>query len=376
MAPIGMLTYVLVSSIVAEPAFLGMLLFVSGIIFPFFIGYIQIFEAFLFYSLKTKIICSVFYFLGLLVMCKLVSMGRYLPTKLLEKSDLMKGKTVAITGCTRGIGLETVKQLVRWGVSELVLCYRNKEMIEDIKQKLVNIGMPLNKIHTVECDLTSFPSIEQCSKEILLKIEKVDILINNAGIMACPFKLIDGIELQFMSNHLGHFYLTKKLLPLLLKSKTRVINVSSISHLFVPYGFEISELDNINEVNYSRARFYSISKLCNIYFTRELQKRYGSMGITSVALHQGCVDTDLGRYISEESILFNLSYPLMKLFSKTPFSGAQTTLYCCAISNEVLIPGGYYSQCSLDMSSPISLDMNISEKIWDYSESLCEKFNK
>ncbi|KAF7459323.1 putative oxidoreductase, short-chain dehydrogenase family [Cryptosporidium felis] len=371
----GLLVYVLLISILYEPAFLSIFIFVVGLASPLIIYYVGFFGrlAFSFAFLAT---IGVIYFSVLLLICRLVAVGRCLPKKELRNGNLLTGKTVVITGATGGIGLETTKQLVKWGISELVLCCRNQVMMESLKRQLSHVGTTPIRIHCIECDLTSLRSVELCSREILLKVDKVDILINNAGIMAPPFRLINGIEFQFLTNHLGHFYLTKNLMPLLQKSKSRIINVSSIAHLSVPLGFSIDELEKVDENSYSRSKFYGISKLCNIYFTRELQKRYGSSGIVAVALHPGCVDTGLGRYISKGSILFSLTYPVMKFFSKTPFTGAQTTLYCCSAPIEKLIPGGYYSQCELDISSPISLDMNISETIWNYSESLCKKINE
>ncbi|KAH8738920.1 hypothetical protein FG386_000786 [Cryptosporidium ryanae] len=277
-----------------------------------------------------------------------------------------------VTGCTSGIGFETMRQLLEWGVSEIVLCCRNTKKIEKIANRIKLFDKPLTKVHIIECDLTSLKSVEACAKEVISRIDKLDILINNAGIMASPFKLIDGVEFQFISNHLGHFHLTNKLLPLILKSKSRIINVSSIAHLSVPFGFDISELESVNENNYDRIRFYGISKLCNIYFTRELQMRYGSKGVSAFALHPGCVDTSLSRYV-DNSVIFKLLYPIMKFFAKTPFYGAQTTLFCCSSKEEDLLPGGYYSQCSLSISSPASLDINSSKKLWEYSEALCKK---
>lgn len=373
--PKGMLIFVILNSVLFEPAFISMFVFVIGAALPFAINHVEVMgrcDA----SLVTTGI-FVFTYLSLLIgICRFVSYGKCLPKKVLEDTRLMRGKKVVITGCTRGIGLETVKQLARWGVSELIMCCRDVVAMESVKNQLVSAGLSLNQIHTIECDLTSVQSIESCSRKILSKVDKIDILVNNAGIMAPPFQLVNHVEKQFMTNYLGHYYLTMNLMPLLQKSKGRIINVSSIAHLVVPFGFDTSEIENVDEKNYDRTRFYGISKLCNIYFTRELQKRFGSTGLSAVALHPGCVDTDLGRYISEGSIVFHILYPLMKLFSKTPFSGAQTTLYCCTIPDENLIPGGYYSQCALDISSPVSLDMDLSERIWDFSKALCEKIIK
>ncbi|OII72054.1 short-chain dehydrogenase family protein [Cryptosporidium ubiquitum] len=370
--PKGILMYVLLSSVLSEPAFISMSTFTIGIIAPLVLYHSELIEI----NNPTLIargIITIIYLSCLLAICRFISFGKCLPGGMLKNKSLMKGKTVVITGCTRGIGLETAKQLASWGVSELIMCCRDIVAMESAKSQLLSNGLPLNRVHSIECELSSLQSIKLCSRKIFSIVDKIDILINNAGVMAPPFQLINQVERQFMTNYLGHYYLTMNLMPLLQKSKSRIINVSSIAHLAAPFGFDISELENVNRKNYDRTRFYGISKLCNIYFTRELQKRFGSFGLFAVALHPGCVNTDLGRYIKEGSTIFVLFYPLMKLFSKTPFSGAQTTLYCCAIPDEKLIPGGYYSQCALDISSPVSLDMDVSEKLWDYSRILCEK---
>ncbi|KAH8584143.1 retinol dehydrogenase family [Cryptosporidium sp. chipmunk genotype I] len=374
-APKGMLMYVILSSVLFEPAFISMLVFAIGIILPLALYYLKLLE---FHNLPYTLngIFALVYTSVLLSICRLISFGKCLPKKILKDARIMKGKTVVITGCTRGIGLETVKQLASWGVSELIMCCRDIIAMENVKNQLSSIGLPPNRVHSIECDLSSLQSVELCSRRILSIVNKIDILINNAGIMAPPFQLINEVEKQFMTNYLGHYYLTMNLMPLLQKGKCRIINVSSIAHLAVPFGFNISEIENIDEKNYNRTRFYGISKLCNIYFTRELQKRFGSVGLSAVSLHPGCVNTDLGRYIREKSIAFVLFYPLMKLFSKTSFSGAQTTLYCCTVPDEKLTPGGYYSQCAIDISSPVSLDMEVSEKLWDFSKLLCDKITK
>ncbi|KAL3128679.1 putative oxidoreductase [Cryptosporidium hominis] len=373
--PRGMLIYVFLSSVLFEPAFVSMLVFMAGIIFPFIFYYLEFIESFNLPHIMngTAILAYISVLLGI---CKFISLGKCLSEKTLKDTNIMKGKTVVITGCSRGIGLETVKQLASWGVSELIFCCRDIAAMENVKNQLTSIRLPPNKIHSIECDLSSLHSVELCSRKILSTVDKIDILINNAGIMAPPFQLINGVEKQFMTNYLGHYHLTTNLIPLLQRSKCRIINVSSIAHLAVPFGFNISEIENINEKSYNKMRFYGISKLCNIYFTRELQKRFGSAGLTAVSLHPGCVDTDLGRYVRENSIAFALLYPLMKLFSKTSFSGAQTTLYCCAIPEIKLAPGGYYSQCTLDISSPVSLDEDASAQLWDYSKLLCDKIIK
>lgn len=187
-------------------------------------------------------------------------------------------------------------------------------------------------------DLASFVSIKKFSNEILAEYSRIDILINNAAVMAVPPPALteDGIEVTFGVNHLGHFYLTKLLMETLVESKARVINVSSEAYKFCKLDeftvdiFEgdkpkIAQPDDREGMMKDVAK-YSDSKLCNIYFTKELVVRHPEL--ISVSLHPGTILTNIQRHwkdhIPGRMFLFCFSWMM-----KSPEDGSQTTIHCC-----------------------------------------------
>ncbi len=196
----------------------------------------------------------------------------------------------------------------------------------------------------------------------------ITALINNAGVMACPYSLTkDGFEMQMGTNHFGHFYLTQLLLPQLLKSKSRVVNVSSLAHAMwqVPCTVE-TYTEQLNKQTYTPWHAYSISKTANIYFTIELQRRFGGEGLRAYVLHPGGVSTDLQRHMS---LTQWLTAPLRLLIAKTPLEGAQTNLYC-AVSDEAR-PGKYHADCQyIGFGNPHADNPEQARKWWDYSEKI------
>lgn len=199
---------------------------------------------------------------------------------------------------------------------------------------------------------------------------KITALINNAGVMACPYgKTKDGFEMQMGTNHFGHFYLTKLLLPRLQSS--RIVNVSSLAHTIwnVPCdAAHYTEMCNPNK--YTPFKAYSLSKSANILFTRELQRRYGtSHNIRAYVLHPGGVNTQLDRHMGMSNIIRALVQPLRYLMFKTALEGAQTNLYC-ALSNDAR-PSAYHADCQ---PSPI-LNKHLENDAlardwWEYSEEV------
>ncbi|XP_043082350.1 retinol dehydrogenase 12 isoform X3 [Puntigrus tetrazona] len=179
---------------------------------------------------------------------------------------------------------------------------------------------------------------KETARDLAKREEKrVDILINNAGIMMCPYsKTADGFEMQFGVNHLGHFLLTYLLLDLLKKSSpSRIINVASVAHTWGSI-----HLDDINsEKGYSPRRAYGQSKLANILCTRSLAKRLQGSGVTVYSLHPGVVQSELFRNLSKP---VQIAVKVFSPFTKSTVQGAQTTIYCAVepkLDNE---SGGYY----------------------------------
>jgi NAD(P)-dependent dehydrogenase (short-subunit alcohol dehydrogenase family) len=200
--------------------------------------------------------------------------------------------------------------------------------------------------------------------------QKITALINNAGVAGCPYsKTKDGFELQMGTNHFGHFYLTKLLLPRL--NSSRIVNVSSLGHFIWKVPCDASHYAQMYNPNtYNRWSAYSLSKSANIIFTRELQRRYSiTHHIRAYSLHPGGVSTQLDRHIDISNLMRAAIKPIRCLFFKTPLEGAQTNLYC-ALSDEAQ-PGAYHADCH---PTPVLNEYVENDEVardwWDYSEKI------
>ncbi|CAG2111039.1 unnamed protein product, partial [Medioppia subpectinata] len=219
-------------------------------------------------------------------------------------------------------------------------------------------------------DLSSLTSVRKCVEELSDLETKVDILINNAGVMACPeWQTEDGFEMQFGTNHLGHFLLTMHLLPLLRSSPAaRIINVSSSMHLMG----EIN-LDNINLQHgvYDPTKAYAQSKLANVLFTRELAKRLDKTNVNIYSLNPGAISTDLQRHTTFSDGFFKRNFFLK------PCLGSQTTLYC-ALDESVANESGFYYESVIveinchrvDSMVAEAMDDSTARKLWSLSVDL------
>ena len=189
--------------------------------------------------------------------------------------------------------------------------------------------------------------------------------------MACPYaRTKDNFEMQMGTNHFGHFYLTQLLLPQLLKSKSRVVNVSSTAHAMwqVACTHE-TYMEQLNKQTYTPWHAYSISKIANIYFTTELQSRFGTQGLQAYSLHPGGVDTGLQRHVSLSQWFLT---PLRFLLFKTQLEGAQTNLFC-AVADEA-VPGKYHSDCHVaELANSYADNPERAREWWDYSEKIIDE---
>lgn len=243
----------------------------------------------------------------------------------------LKGKRVIITGANSGIGYETVKALGGQG-AKVIMAVRNKEKgnqaISDMKAENPNISVQMMPL-----DLADLKSIREFTETYSNQFHSLDLLINNAGVMIPPYsKTKDGFELQFGSNHLGHFALTGLLLPLLKKTKhSRVVTVSSLAHKGASIDF--NNLDGSK--GYQAFRFYGQSKLANLLFSKELDHRLKSNGIDtlSIACHPGISATNLFKKGGK------LLKPLMKLLFQPASMGALPSIYA---ATETSLTGGEY----------------------------------
>ena len=221
---------------------------------------------------------------------------RYFQGGRCHSTKRLDGKTVVITGGNTGIGKETAVDLAKRGARVIIGCRnleKGKEALKEIQERSGSKDVFLEKI-----DLASLDSVRKFADSVLISESRLDILINNAGVMACDYqKTEDGFEMQFGTNHLGHFLLTMLLLDLIKKSApSRIVNVSSTAHTL---GSGKIHFDDINfEKDYSPYEAYFHSKLANVLFTRELSKRLEGSHVTVNSLHPGAVKTDLERHFS------------------------------------------------------------------------------
>ncbi|CAG2106076.1 unnamed protein product, partial [Medioppia subpectinata] len=249
----------------------------------------------------------------------------------------LNGQVVVVTGGNTGIGKETAYQLTLRDAKVYILCRDQKKGKAAVKEILAL--NPKANIRLLSLDLSSLKSVRKCAEELLGLETKVDILINNAGVMACPeWQTEDGFEMQFGTNHLGHFLFTLHLIPLLKKAPAgRIVNVSSGAHIHGQI-----HLQNINLRNgaYHSYFAYARSKLANVLFSRELAKRLRHSNINTYSIHPGVIQTELGRHMADETKPAEKGW-FVRNFTLTPFLGSQTTLYC-ALDDDIADETGYY----------------------------------
>jgi NAD(P)-dependent dehydrogenase (short-subunit alcohol dehydrogenase family) len=201
------------------------------------------------------------------------------------------GRTVVVTGANTGIGLETAAALAVAGASVVLAC-RNLEKAAVAKQEIES-RRPTGTVELLRLDLADQRQIAEAADEALARFPRVDRLVNNAGVMGIPFsRTVDGFESVFGTNHLGHFAFTGRILPALLATPaSRVVTVSSMSHRLGRIGWD--DLDGVRR--YSRARAYAQSKLANLLFAFELQRRFVRAGAdaSSLAAHPGFAATEI-----------------------------------------------------------------------------------
>ncbi|XP_068222987.1 retinol dehydrogenase 13-like [Palaemon carinicauda] len=280
--------------------------------------------------------------------------------------EQLHGKTVIVTGANTGIGKETAREMAKRGARVILACRDMNKCAE--ARKDIAWDTQNKSVHCMKCDLASQASIREFVQNFTAKEERLDILINNAGVMRCPKSFTEeGIEMQLGTNHMGHFLLTNLLLGKMKDSApSRIINVSSVAHMRGKINF--SDLNS--DKNYDEGEAYAQSKLANILFTRELSERLAGSGITCNAVHPGLVLTEIGRHMSiDKSWMASLVLkPLLWLFLKTPRQGAQTTIYAALCSDLDGVSGKYFSNQVEANVAEAALDKEAAQRLWAVSE--------
>jgi len=293
-------------------------------------------------------------------------------------------KNVLITGANTGIGLETARQLAAIRLPDgqpqytIYLACRDQakaqSAIDDILASSKQEPPPHLEFHKL--DLSNLESVRSSAREFLEKDIPLHVLILNAGIANMGAKTAQGYEPMFGVNHLGHFLLTKLLVPRLKESApSRIVVVSSDVHRMVK--MKRVEIENLPTVEHpgqlAALHGYGVSKLCNIWFTNELARQLEGSGVVINSLHPGAVRTELNRDMS--ALVTVLLWPIKWLFFLSAKAGAYTTVYLASSPKVEGVTGKYFAKCKEVAPEPFALDVESEKKLWDLSEKLVEGFS-
>lgn len=278
----------------------------------------------------------------------------------------LTGRVAVITGANTGLGFETARALAERGAGVVLAC-RNPDRAEQAAERIAQ-RVPGATIDTAALDLASLASIRAAAEAIRDRYDRIDLLINNAGVTGLSGTTEDGFEIQFGINHLGHFALTGLLLDRITASDAgRVVTVSSIGHRF---GRITPEDPAAPEGN-----AYGKSKLANLLFSYELDRRLTDTSAIALAAHPGGASTEVFRYSPAAFRLPNLA--IARLFGRTPAMGALPTLR--AATDPTVKGSEYYGPAGLFeihgypdrvKSSARSLERTRQERLWEVSEKL------
>ena len=283
-------------------------------------------------------------------------------------------KTIVVTGGNSGLGFEAAKALSAKG-AEVILACRSTKKGESAKKEILE-EHPRVKINVMTLDLAELESIHSFAKNLGEKYPKIDVLLNNAGIF-CPYqKTKDGFEMQIGTNHLGHFALTGLLLPLLKNTPgSRVVNVSSLGHTFGKMDFDNFMCEN---GTYSIIKAYGNTKLSNLLFTYELQRRFEKNNIDciSVAAHPGLSKSNLSKYVNKQT-LYKIGMALSSIITQSTSTGALPEIMASVDPHvkggEYYGPGGFKEWRGHPVkveSNEASHNLKDAEKLWELSEKL------
>jgi len=302
--------------------------------------------------------------------------------EVLDGIDL-SGKLVVITGGASGLGQETARAMAAKG-AHIVIPVRDMAKGE-AAVVAIKASVPDADIELMECDLGKMASIQFFAQAFLVQHDRIDLLINNAGVMASPHMTTgDGLELQFGTNHIGHFQLTNLLMPALLKAAknggdARIVNLSSRGHHFDTVHFDDPHFETRD---YDKWLSYGQAKTANIMFSVGLEKRLAGKGVHALAVHPGGIRTNLGRHLTEDDmamLLKRMEDNAGENFTfKTVEQGAATSCYA-ATAPELAGRGGVYLEdchvAAVDDEDPsgsvrsYAVDPGNAEKLWALSEA-------
>lgn len=263
-----------------------------------------------------------------------------------------------VTGANSGIGRVTSRELAKQGATVVMVC-RNQLKGQAVQED-INAEIGGERVHLLLADFSSRESIRLMTEEFKSNFDKLDVLVNNAGLIIKDRIITeDGFEYSMGVNHFGYFLNTHYLLDVLKASnKARIVNVASMAHRMAT-----QEYDNMNgEKSFQYFKQYCLTKLCNIQFSNHLAKYLDGTSITSNSLHPGMVNSNFG----------NDAYPSLvnrfaDLFMVSPQKGAETSIHLASSSEVKNITGAYFANCKRRFPSTLATNSVACEKLWNWS---------
>jgi WW domain-containing oxidoreductase len=273
----------------------------------------------------------------------------------------LEGRTILVTGCNSGLGLETLRVLARRGARVL----GTARTLEKARSACAAAGA--GRAVPLACELSEPASVGRCVAEVRRLGHRIDALVCNAGIMAPPRREVaHGVELQLLTNHVGHFILVTALLDRL-ADDGRVVMVSSEAHRRAPReGIRFDDL--AAERSYSRWTHYGQSKLANLLFAKELARRLAGSRRTANAVHPGVIHTNLTRHVTKASALFfAIAEPLAL---KTIAQGAATQTWAAVHPAAARLSGAYLADCNVARPRRDADDPALAARLWEVTERI------
>jgi NAD(P)-dependent dehydrogenase (short-subunit alcohol dehydrogenase family) len=301
----------------------------------------------------------------------------------------LTGKRVLVTGVSAGLGVETARTLAAHG-AQVVGAARDLSKAQAATEQVRAQATSGGSLELVQLDLASLDSVRRCADGLLAVGKSLDLIIANAGVMACPQgKTVDGFETQFGTNHLGHFVLVNRIASLL-KAGSRLVNLSSAGHRYADVDLQDPNFEHTPYVEFTA---YGRSKTANVLFAVEFDRRHQARGVRATAVHPGGIRTELSRHLTPamlEKLVAQINASQPK--GAPPFSyksipqGAATSVWAACVADAAAVGARYCEDCHVAEIAPApgiragvqpyALDPQHAQALWQKSEEMVgERFN-
>ena len=301
-----------------------------------------------------------------IIIILIVLAKKFATTRQRRLKKKLNGRVVLITGSSSGIGFATAVDFAKRNAKVILAC-RDKIKGQKAAIRIQKMSKNMNVVFK-QLDLASLSSVREFCRAILTSESRLDVLINNAGLMACPMnRTEDGFEMQFCVNYLGHFLLTNLLVNLIKKSQGKIINITSYLHKLGSINFK--DLNSVQGYNPWKA--YYQSKLALVLFTQELSRRLTDSKVGANAVHPGMVVTNLYEHtIFGFPGMWYLLAPITWLMWKSAEDAASSIIYLAVSDNVEDVTGQYFSNYKVQQLDQHALDEGVAKKLWDTSVDL------